>query len=96
MRLPITLTFDNGTTATIMAGPLAIMRWERRYKTKVSRWATDGIGAEDLLYLAWEGLRIGGAPTPASFEEWAATVYEITNGETEDADPFPPAPTATS
>jgi hypothetical protein len=38
--------------------PWVIMLWERKYKTKASKIGTDGLGLEDLLYLAYEAAKI--------------------------------------
>jgi hypothetical protein len=34
------------------------MLWERKYKTKASKIQTDGLGLEDLAYIAYEAGKI--------------------------------------
>ena len=76
------------------AGPATIMAWERKMKTKVSKLA-EGVGMEDLLFMAWDATKAAGLPTSATLEEFAATVYTVENGEGEAPAPFDGAASAT-
>ena len=94
-RLTINYTLTDGTTAEIKVLPAAIMAWERKYKTKISKMA-DGVGMEDLVFLAWEASRFAGRNVPSSFDDFAAQVEEIGQPEDEPVDPTNGAASATS
>jgi hypothetical protein len=66
--------------------PWVIMLWERKYKTKASKIGTDGLGLEDLAYLAYEASKISGHITGKTFDQWAPEVLnlEILEGDTAD------------
>lgn len=94
MRLPITYTLSDNTTHTVVATPAVIMAWERRMKTKVSK-LSDGVGMEDLLFMAWEASRFAGRNVPSAFDDFAPLVVEIQAGESEVVTPFPEVPSVT-
>lgn len=85
-RLTIQYTLVDGEPAEVKVLPAAIMAWERKYKTKVSK-LSDGIGMEDLMYLAWEAARFAGRNVPSTFDDFAAQVEEIGEPEGEAVDP---------
>lgn len=89
MQLKIAYTID-GQTTEVTTNPFAVMQWERRYKTKVSRISEDGLGIEDLLYLCWEAIKAHGAVCPP-FEVWAAVVETVTTVADDDGSPTSPA-----
>jgi hypothetical protein len=71
-----------------------IVAWERKFKTKASNLA-DGIGMEDLAFLAYESSKQAGHVVPAVFDDF---IKKVTNIEVvgEDSNPTPEAPTADS
>lgn len=78
IRYRITDTADD---VDVVTNPFSVMQWERKYSTKISRIADDGLGIEDLLYLGWEATKAAGVVVPP-FDIWAATVAKIeTTGE---------------
>jgi hypothetical protein len=83
------------TTHEVTSGPWHIMLWERRYKTKISRIQTDGLGLEDMTYMAYEVLKGRGVEVPASFDQFAQQVKNVEYlGDS--ADPTPAAVSAGS
>jgi hypothetical protein len=94
-RLTIHYKLVDGTAAEVKVLPAAIMAWERKYKTKVSKLA-DGIGMEDMMFLAWEAARFAGRNVPSTFDDFAAQVEEIGEPEAEPVDPTNEAASATS
>ena len=90
MQLRISVDTGDGPTE-VTALPWHIMLWERRAKTKVSRIAADGLGMDDIAYLAYEATRSSGSSVPAKFDDWARTVVAL-EVIGDDAAPFPPAP----
>lgn len=85
MQLHIRYTIDS-ITNDVVTGPFAVMQWERKYKTKISRIADDGLGIEDLLYLCWEAVKASDTVVPP-FEVWAATVSEIKTVDSDEGNP---------
>ena len=89
MHLKIAYTIE-GQTLEVVTNPFAVMQWERRYKTKVSRISDDGLGIEDLLYLCWEAIKAQGTVCPP-FEVWAAVVETVTTVADDDGSTTSPA-----
>ena len=92
MQLKIAYTIE-GQTTEVTTNPFAVMQRERKYKTKISRIADDGLGIEDLLYLCWEAIKAHGT-TVAPFEVWAAVVETVTTVADDDGLPTSPARSA--
>jgi hypothetical protein len=59
-----------------------IVAWERRFKSKASALA-NGVGMEDLAYMAYEASRIAGEVVPATLDAFIASIVnlEIVDGE---------------
>jgi hypothetical protein len=72
---------------------MTIVAWERKYKRKVSQIA-DGIGIEDLAFLAYEASRTNGIVVPSTLDEYIKSLVNLAVIDT--ADPkADAAPTAT-
>jgi hypothetical protein len=72
---------------------MTIVAWERKYKRKVSQIA-DGIGIEDLAFLAYEASRTNGIVVPSTLDEYIKSLVNLEVIDT--ADPkADAAPTAT-
>jgi hypothetical protein len=68
----------NGETYELKALPWVIMLWERRYKTKVSRVSAEGLGLEDMAYMAYECLKLKKHEgLPPTFDLFAQTVTSL-------------------
>lgn len=89
MQLKIAYTIDSHT-ADVVTNPFAVMQWERKYKTKISRISDEGLGIEDLLYLCWEAVKASGTVVPP-FDVWAANVETIKTVADDEGSPTSPA-----
>jgi hypothetical protein len=56
MKLPITIEYNSGESATYIAQPPEWAKWERTTSKTVSS-AVDGIGVWDLLFLAYNAMK---------------------------------------
>ena len=81
MKLPITITYNNGEEATYIAQPPEWAKWEKETGKTVTQ--TQGqIGIYDLMILAYNAYKreAAGKPTKA-FNVWMDTVADIKAGE---------------
>lgn len=92
MELNIEVTLEDDTY-TVTTTPWVVMMWERKYKAKVSNLA-NGVGAEDLLYMAWEASKKAGLTVPINFDAYAQSVINITVVDGDTARPTNAAPSA--
>jgi predicted secreted protein len=69
-----------------------IVAWERRYKNKASNLA-NGIGFEDLLFLAWEASKTAGVIVPAVLDKFIEKVQNLDVILEEQPNPTGAAPT---
>lgn len=53
-----------------------LVAWERKYKTKASNLA-NGIGMEDLAFLAWEASKQSDVTVPAVFDDFVRRVQDL-------------------
>jgi hypothetical protein len=73
-----------------------IVQWERKFKRKASDMA-NGVGVEDLAYMAWEASKLHGVVVPAEFETFVKKIVEgVEVVEQIEVVPFETAPTATA
>lgn len=87
MKVPFTIEYD-GKTEKVVAGPLAIVRYERKTGKAISKWA-DGPTFEDLALLAFLQLEIE-KKTNVDFDEWLATLDGLNETEDNPLDPGEP------
>ena len=89
MKLPITIEYMSGDTATYTAQPPEWAKWENKTGYTISQ-AQEKIGISDLLFLAWNAMKreAGGKPVK-SFEIWCETVSDVRTGD-EDPKVTPP------
>jgi hypothetical protein len=73
-------------TIEVKTTPWVIMLWERKYSRKSSKMNEDGLGLEDLAYLAYESGKQSGTIVHKTFELFAKDLknLEITEGDTAD------------
>ncbi len=68
--MQITLKLDTGDGPYEVTTNLwCAVQWERKYKRKMSDLA-QGIGAEDLAYLAFEASKLHGIMVPVVFDDF--------------------------
>jgi hypothetical protein len=81
MKLPITIEFNGGESATYIAAPPEWVKWEKSTGNTVSQ-AQDKIGISDLVFLAYHAMKreAGGKPVKP-LDIWTETISEVTVGE---------------
>lgn len=67
--------------------------WERKYKRKASDLA-NGIGVEDLAYMAHEALKAQKIVVPAMLDDFIKKIVNLEVVSSETANPTPGEPTA--
>lgn len=68
--MQLTLKVDTGNGPYEVTTNLwCAVQWERKYKRKMSDMA-QGIGAEDLAYLAWEASKLHGITVPVVLDDF--------------------------
>jgi hypothetical protein len=81
MKLPITIEFNGGDSATYIAAPPEWVKWEKSTGHTISQ-AQDRIGISDLVFLAYHAMKreAGGKPVK-TLDVWTETIAEVTVGE---------------
>jgi hypothetical protein len=81
MKLPITITYNSGDSATYVAQPPEWAKWERETK-KIVTDADGKIGMWDLMFLAYHAYKRENAGKPVkSYEIWSETVADVIVGD---------------
>lgn len=86
MKLTLEITETNGDTYTVTTNLGVIVAWERRFKRKVSQLG-DGIGGEDLAFMAYECCKQIGRTVPAVFDDYIRRVDNVEILDDEPANP---------
>ena len=77
MRLRYRAEFYDGRTEDITVSPMAIIGWEQMSgKTMGSMGSEGGVTMRDMVWLAWEQVRLRGG-TSQEFEPWASELADI-------------------
>jgi hypothetical protein len=81
MKLPITIEYMSGESATYTAQPPEWAKWEQKTSLTISQ-AQEKIGISDLLFLAWHAMKreAGGKPIKG-YEVWCETVADVQVGD---------------
>lgn len=75
--MQLTLRVDTGDGPQDVTTNLwAIVAWERKYKTKASKMA-EGLGMEDLAYLAYEASKANKVTVPAVFDDYLRRIVTL-------------------
>ena len=75
--MQLTLRVDTGDGPQDVTTNLwAIVAWERKYKTKASKMA-EGLGMEDLAYLAYEASKANKITVPAVFDDYLRRIVTL-------------------
>ncbi len=81
MKLPITIEYNNGDSATYVAQPPEWAKWEKTTGHTISK-AQEVIGIWDLMFLAYNAYKRENAGKPVkSYEIWSETVADVRAGE---------------
>lgn len=94
--MKLTLKYDIGNGPVEVSTNLyVIVAWERKYRRKASDMA-QGIGVEDLAFMAWESSKLHGVVVPAEFDTFIKKCLGPIEVVEQDTDsPFETAPTDT-
>jgi hypothetical protein len=91
--MQITIRVDLGTdTHEVSTNLWVITQWERKFRRKASD-LDQGIGVEDLAYLAYEACKVHGITVPAEFDTFIKKLQSIDVVSQEPENPTEAAPT---
>ena len=79
-------------TYEVSTNLFVVVQWERRFKRKASDMA-NGVGVEDLAYLAWESAKAAKIVVPAAFDDYLKKLVNIEVVSKDDENPTQAAPT---
>ena len=80
MKLPITIEYNSGESATYVAQPPEWAKWEKQTGHTLAK-AQEVIGIWDLMFLAYNAHKREAAGKPVkSFEIWMETVADVSTG----------------
>jgi hypothetical protein len=83
MKLPITIEFTSGESATYTALPPEWMKWENKTGNTIQQ-VSEKLGIADLMFLAYHAMkREAAGKTVKPFEVWCETVTDIKMEETD-------------
>ena len=86
MQLTMQIDLGNGP-AVVKTNLMVIVNWERKYKRKASQLA-DGIGMEDLAFMAHEAAKISGINgLPLMLDDFIKQLVSLEVIDQEDANP---------
>jgi hypothetical protein len=88
MELRLKVTPKDGDAYEVETDLGIIVAWERKFKRKASDLA-NGIGMEDLSYLAYEATKAAGMTIPAVFDDFIKKTKRVEAVEAEQARPTP-------
>ena len=92
MQLTMQIDLGNGP-AVVKTNLMVIVNWERKYKRKASQLA-DGIGMEDLAFMAHEAAKLSGINgLPLMLDDFIKQLVSLEVIDQEDANPTEAAPT---
>ena len=94
MKLTLQVTEQDGTY-TVETNLFVIIAWERKFKRKISD-LSNGIGMEDLAFMAFECCKQKGIPTPIVFDDYIKKLLDIEVLEEAPTNPFDGAVTTES
>jgi len=64
-----------------------IVTWERKFKRKASDIQSNGIGMEDLAFMAYEATKQAGIVVPAMFDDFIKRIETLEVVDTEPVNP---------
>ena len=91
--MQITIRVDLGTdTHEVSTNLWVVTQWERKFRRKASDLA-QGIGVEDLAYLAYEACKVHGITVSPAFDDFIKKLQSIDVVSQEPENPTEAAPT---
>ena len=92
--MKITLAVDTGEGPVhVTTNFMNVIEWERKYKRRAGDLA-NGIGAEDLAFLAYQASKSAGITVPLLFDDFAKKIVSLEVVSEEDTNPTQPGPGA--
>lgn len=89
--MKISISVDTGEgPQTVTTSLYNVISWERKMKRRAGDLA-QGIGAEDLAFLAWEASKTAGILVPALFDDYAKKIISLDVISADDTNPSPVA-----
>lgn len=87
MKITIRYT-RKGETTEVSTSLLTVVAWERKFKRKASDMG-NGMGIEDIAFLAFEASKQHKVVVPAAFDDFLASLesIEVVSEETENPTP---------
>jgi hypothetical protein len=86
--MKLTLRVDQGDgPIEVTTNLFTIVAWERRFKTKASKIA-EGIGMEDLAFMAHTALQQNGTIVPVVLDDFIKKLTQLEVIDTEDENPI--------
>lgn len=93
--MKLTLRVDQGDgPVEVSTNLFTIVAWERKFKTKASKIA-DGIGMEDLAFMAHQALQQNGIVVPVVLDDFIKKLIVLEVIDSEPDTPFAEGTTAT-
>jgi len=93
--MQLTLRVDQGDgPVEVSTNLFTIVAWERRFKTKASKIA-DGIGMEDLAFMAHQALQQNGIVVPVVLDDFIKKLIVLEVVDSDPDTPFVEGTTAT-
>ncbi|MCX6609212.1 MAG: hypothetical protein NTV52_37240 [Acidobacteria bacterium] len=86
MKLTLRVKLTDGETYEVQTNLFVIIAWERKMKRRASD-LSNGIGMEDLAFMAYEASRTQGHAVPISFDEFIKKLEDLEVVETESSVP---------
>lgn len=81
MKLPITIEYNGGESATYIAQPPEWMKWEQKTGFTIQQ-VQEKLGIADLMFLAYHAMkREAAGKVVKPFEVWAETVTDVATGD---------------
>lgn len=92
MQIEILVTPNEGEPYKVKTNLFVVVAWERKTKRKASDLA-QGVGMEDLAYMAYEACKQSNIPVPVTFDDYIKRLQTIEVVSDEPANPPNVAPT---
>lgn len=86
MKLTLRVKLVEGDSYEVTTNLFVVISWERKFKRRASDLA-NGIGMEDLAFMAYEASRTQGHSVPISFDEFVKKIEDLEVVETATAVP---------
>lgn len=92
--MTLNVATTDGSLTSVVVTPAAWIRWERKTKSKIGNLEREGIGLDDMAYLAYESLPR--ADRPKTYDDFVDTLESVEPGEIGQARPTGPGASAGS